>query len=222
LDNDSQVCNQDLIIDSSILDEVWLPVRLMKTGKQLVVKTMVESIKNKKKSDLLTLLDSGCTRTCIDEEYAKSQRWPLQKITNPILVKYVDRSSMTQSKIYYMVDLQIKAAGVTMVTGALVTRLKSFKLFLGFNWLQAINPQIDWQQMTVQTREGQEPLVMRTAQEGPGPVPDYVQLFLEVFSEEGFEDLPPRCTWDHAIDLVEGSTPHMESAIPCHRTNGKS
>jgi hypothetical protein len=79
-----------------------------------------------------------------------------------------------------------------MVTGALITKLKSFKLFLVFDWLQAVNPQINWQEMMVKMREGQEPLEMRVAQEGPGVTPDYVKLFPEVFSEEGFKDLPPR------------------------------
>jgi hypothetical protein len=91
--------------------------------------------------------------------------------------------------------------------GALVTRLKSFKMFLGFDWLQAVNPSINWQQMMVMTREGQELLVMCIIQEGPGLTPDYVKLFPEVFSEEGFEDLPPQRPWDHAIDLVEGAVP---------------
>jgi hypothetical protein len=44
--------------------------------------------------------------------------------------------------------------------------------------------------MTVRTEEGQEPLEMRSTQEGPGATPDYVKLYLEVFSEEGFKDLP--------------------------------
>jgi hypothetical protein len=147
----------------------------------------------------------------------KSQGWPLQKITNPISIEYTDGSSITESKIWYMVDLRICAAGVTVVMGALITRLKSFKHFLGFDWLQAVNPQINWQHMTVETRDGQEPLEMGTTQEGPGPVPNYIQLYLEVFSEEGFEDLPPRRPWDHTIDLVEGLTPPHRICYPLSR-----
>jgi hypothetical protein len=61
---------------------------------------------------------------------------------------------MEASKIWYMVNLRIKMSGATVVTGALVTCLKSFKIFLGFDWLQAVNLVIDWQQMMLYTPEG--------------------------------------------------------------------
>jgi hypothetical protein len=213
MDANFHVCNQDILIEPSILDEVQLPIRPVKIGKQLVVSTSAESIVNKK-SMLNALLDSGCTRTCIDEEYARSQGWPLQKVTNPIKIEYVDGSLMDQSIIKYSVDLWLRAAGATVITGVLVTKLRSFKMFLGFDWLQAVNPDIDWWQMKVTTKEGTEPLVMCTVQEGPGPTPDYVKLYPEVFSEEGFENLPPRWPWDHTIDLVEGTVPPHGKCYP--------
>jgi hypothetical protein len=98
-------------------------MRPVKIGKQLVVLTLAESIVNKKKLVLNALLDSGCTQTCIDEEYVKDQGWPLQKIINPIWIEYVDGSSTEQSTIWYLVDLRLKVAGATVVTGALVTKL---------------------------------------------------------------------------------------------------
>jgi hypothetical protein len=39
------------------------------------------------------------------------------------------------------------------------------------------------------------------------PVPDYVKMFSQVFSEEGFAKLPTRKLWDHAIELVPGAQP---------------
>jgi hypothetical protein len=35
--------------------------------------------------------------------------------------------------------------------------------------------------------------------------PRYEQEFKEVFSEEGFMELPPKRTWDHTINLKEGN-----------------
>jgi hypothetical protein len=72
--------------------------------------------------------------------------------------------------------------------------------------------------MTVMTKEGQEPLVMCVIQEGPGLTPDYIKLFPEVFSEEGFEDLPPQRPWDHMIDLVEGAAPPHGKCYPLSRS----
>ncbi len=39
------------------------------------------------------------------------------------------------------------------------------------------------------------------------PVPDYVKMFAQVFSEEGFAKLLNRKPWDHAIELVPGAQP---------------
>jgi hypothetical protein len=39
------------------------------------------------------------------------------------------------------------------------------------------------------------------------PIPDYVKIFGQVFSEEGFAKLPNRKPWDHAIELVPGVQP---------------
>ena len=39
------------------------------------------------------------------------------------------------------------------------------------------------------------------------PLPDYVKMFSQVFSEEGFAKLPNRKPWDHAIELTPGAQP---------------
>jgi hypothetical protein len=38
-------------------------------------------------------------------------------------------------------------------------------------------------------------------------LPDYVKMFSQVFSEEGFAKLPNRKPWDHAIELTPGAQP---------------
>jgi hypothetical protein len=98
-----------------------------------LLKIAIEDLKTKRKTETTALLDSGCARTCIDEEFTKMQKWPLTKIQKPIRVLYVDGSSVESSTIRYSMDLQIWTAGSTVSTGALVTRLKTAKVFLGFN-----------------------------------------------------------------------------------------
>jgi hypothetical protein len=77
-----------------------------------------------------------------------------------------------------------------VLTGALVTCLQTFKVFLGFDWLQAVNPIVNWHEQTLNVLEGVEPLPMRKVEED-SPVPRYKELFPEVFSEEAFKSLPP-------------------------------
>jgi hypothetical protein len=126
------------------------------------------------------------------------------KIKNSIWVEYTDRMINEKSTIQYSVDIRIRAAGTVTVTGTLVTRLKTFKLFLGFNWLQAVNPMIDWRNQEVKTSEETKPAVMRSVSKA---IPDYPRLFQKVFSEQGFQDLPPWRKWDHAINLKEDHVP---------------
>jgi hypothetical protein len=40
-----------------------------------------------------------------------------------------------------------------------------------------------------------------------GSIPDYVKMFGQVFSEEGFAKLPNRKPWDHAIELAPSAQP---------------
>ena len=39
------------------------------------------------------------------------------------------------------------------------------------------------------------------------PIPDYIKIFGQVFSEEGFAKLLNRKPWDHAIELVPRAQP---------------
>lgn len=46
-------------------------------------------------------------------------------------------------------------------------------------------------------------------------IPDrYVKDFGPIFEKEEFDELPPRRTWDHAIELKEGSTPSAGKIYP--------
>jgi hypothetical protein len=56
------------------------------------------------------------------------------------------------------------------------------------------------------------------------PIPDYVKIFGQVFSEEGFAKLLNWKPWDHAIELVPGAQPKGCKVYPilvtdreCHR-----
>jgi hypothetical protein len=61
----------------------------------------------KKKTSIKVLLDSGCTRTCIDEDYVCSLGWPMRRIPNPIQVKYIDGMITEAATIWYSVNVQI-------------------------------------------------------------------------------------------------------------------
>jgi hypothetical protein len=221
---------QELIKDTPVLDKQTLFIRPVKIGKQLTIDVAIEDIKTKKNIKATTLVDSGCMRTCIDESFTRDSGLVLTKIIKPIRVEYADGTSVEDSTIRYSTDIRIWVAGATVVTGALVMRLKSAKVFLGFDWLQSVNPKIDWRSFRVEAEEGTETFKMRTTEitsenseedcskdvkEGAEPLeeqsldetPNYLTIFKKVFSEDGFNDLPPRRKWDHAINLIPNHGP---------------
>jgi hypothetical protein len=176
-----------LINDTFTLDKQTLFVRPVKIGRQLTINVFIEDIRKKKKTETKALIDLGCMRTCIDEEFARKSGLVLTRIINPIKVKYADGTSVEDSMIRYSTDIRIRAAGAMVVTGALVMRLKSAKVFLGFDWLQSVNPKIDWRKFCVEADEKTEVLKMRAMK----TTPKYPEIFKKVFSEEAFNDLPP-------------------------------
>jgi hypothetical protein len=124
---------RELINDTPILDKQTLFVRPIKIGKQLTIEVAIEDIRTKTATITTVLIDSGCMRTCVDEEFVRKAGLMLTRISNLIKVEYADGTSVEDSTIQYSTDIRIRAAKTTVVMGALVTRLKSAKVFLGFD-----------------------------------------------------------------------------------------
>jgi hypothetical protein len=53
-------------------------------------------------------------------------------------------------------------------------------------------------------------------------VPDYVKMFGQVFSEEGFAELPNRKPWDHAIELVPVLSRRVAKSTCCRLLSRRS
>jgi len=44
-------------------------------------------------------------------------------------------------------------------------------------------------------------------------VPEYLHSFPEVFTKQDFDELPPHCPWDHAIELIPGTEEQLDCKI---------
>jgi hypothetical protein len=91
--------NQELINDTLILDKQTLFIRPVKIGRQLTVNVSIEDIRTRRKIETKALIDSGCMRTCIDEEFARNVGLMLTRIKSPIKVEYADGTSVEDSTI---------------------------------------------------------------------------------------------------------------------------
>jgi hypothetical protein len=98
-DSNSSVNSQKIIMDTTAFDKVQLPIRPLCLGKQMSIEVSLEDIQTKKKASAPALIDSGCTRTCMDESFARSQGWPLKQIKHPIPVEYADGMVTKTAKI---------------------------------------------------------------------------------------------------------------------------
>ena len=110
----------------------------------LNLKVEIETTDTAERKSVITLLDSGATRECIDGDYAKSQWFNLLKLTKPIPVYNVYGSLNEAGSIMKVVSLILHYKNHSEKTLFCVTSLGKQKLILRHSWLCKHNPEIDW------------------------------------------------------------------------------
>ncbi|KAL5504680.1 hypothetical protein ACEPAH_7343 [Sanghuangporus vaninii] len=164
--------------------------------------------------DAHALIDSGCTGSCIDEGFVKRYNFPTQKYIRPRPVFNADGTSNESGLIKEYVIVRMIFGRHEEELRLAVTSLASSNIFLGHDWLQRHNPEIDWRIGKIDfTRcpeecgcvsseeEIDDEYVRRVRVDEAKKWPSYLEEYSDVFSEESFERLPDHRTWDHAIDL---------------------
>src|SRR5271154_6535258 len=157
---------------------------------QLIMKAFIEHTPSGRKAALRALVDSGCSRMCLNIVWAKKMRWPVYKLKTSVKLVYADGRESSESTLVTRFRVTVHGRAVELY--ALITQLGSADLYLGFDGLGEVNQQIDWKTLDIRIN-----VLMTT--------PIYEAEFPKVFSEADFERLPPRREWDHAIELIEGS-----------------
>jgi predicted aspartyl protease len=149
-------------------DEVQVLLRAISSERQLMVPVTIESVETRNRVEVVALLNSGFTKTCIDKTFTRKNQWPLQKMKVPLQIVYANGPAAEENQIHYFVNLKIKVAGTTVTISALVTCLGKHQVFLGYDWLEMVNLMIDWTEKQVTTKEKE--ISIQTGQEG---MPDY-------------------------------------------------
>ncbi|KAL5507647.1 hypothetical protein ACEPAH_7103 [Sanghuangporus vaninii] len=164
--------------------------------------------------DAHALIDSGYTSSCIDEGFVKRYNFPTQKYIRPRPVFNADGTSNESGLIKkYVIVCMIFGRHEEELRLA-VTSLASSNIFLGHDWLQRHNPEIDWKigkidftccpeecGCVLSKEEIDDEYVQRVRMDEAKKWPSYLEEYSDVFSEESFERLPDHRTWDHAINL---------------------
>ena len=106
--------------------------------KSLKLKVEIETTDTAQKKSVMALLNSGATGEFIDWDYAKSCRFNLTKLTEPILVHNADGTLNESSSIMEVVSLILHYNNHSERTTFVVTCFGKQKVLLGHSWLQNI------------------------------------------------------------------------------------
>ena len=100
--------------------------------------------------DIITLLDSGCTGTTIDERFAKEKGLKTYKLPVPIPIYNADGSINSAGSIREFAIVKMRIGDHSEQITMAMSNLSMHPIFLGYDWLRKHNPQIDWKVKTLQ------------------------------------------------------------------------
>jgi hypothetical protein len=100
--------------------------------------------KTSTKVKTMTMIDSGCTHTCIREKVVKERNIPTWKLANSMTARNVDGTVTGNKQIMDFVELKMEVNGHKEDLEAVVTHLDFPGILLGHNWLTYHNLEINW------------------------------------------------------------------------------
>ena len=114
------------------------------------VSGVVTTIDTLESFQMKALIDSGCTGSCINEEFAKKHRINLTPLPKPIPVFNADGSQNIGGKLTHIAQLKVNIGGHKEIMDLGVSNLGISDIFLGHDWLRHHNPDIDWKKKIIQ------------------------------------------------------------------------
>ncbi|KAF8749312.1 hypothetical protein RHS01_10171 [Rhizoctonia solani] len=107
------------------------------------------SIQPKQAETIEVLIDSGATSSFLHPRTAELLRLPLIDLPSPRTVTMLDGSSPQAGKIWKKANLTFSFDGKLMTETFLICNTGSHAAILGLKWLDAHNPEIDWNARTL-------------------------------------------------------------------------
>ena len=104
---------------------------------------------------VMALVDSGAGGNFIDKTFAKHMGFETEKLDKPLRVYNVDGTKNKKGTISEKVVVILETKGRKTRMELLVTSLGRKQVILGYPWLVALNPDIDWRKGTLRWRNNQ-------------------------------------------------------------------
>jgi hypothetical protein len=92
----------------------------------------------------VTLVNSGATENFIDQETVKKLKLGSKKLSKPVRLRNIDGTYNQLGGITHYIDLLVSWRSRTITQWFYVTNLRLDRIILGYPWLRAFNPEIDW------------------------------------------------------------------------------
>ena len=112
------------------------------------------------KAERQVLVDSGATENFISEKLLKRMKIGKLLLKNPRTIWNIDGTHNKSGHIKYFADLQIRCGNKKEQMRFLVTDLGGDEIVLGYPWLAAFQPKINWKEATLE--EDMQPIVIKT------------------------------------------------------------
>ena len=115
-----------------MLREVWLNIE-------------VEKVDTHEGITVKALLDSGVTEIFMDKRMVVKHGFKLQRLERPVAVRNVDRTNNSGGAITHQVEVNVYYKNHVERMRIDVCNLGKTDVILGMLWLQAHNPEINWE-----------------------------------------------------------------------------
>ena len=101
-------------------------------------------------ADEKVLIDSGATANFLDRRVAKRLGFKPKKLERPVPVKNVDGTPNKDGQLTHCVHLWVQLGEKKELMLFYLTNLGEDRTILGFPWLTAFNPKINWTEGTME------------------------------------------------------------------------
>ena len=110
---------------------------------------MITTLDTEERFDVKALLDSGCMSSAISKRFVKEHQINTIKLPRVITATNADGTINAGGKITDMVRLKVKIQDHEETMELTVADIGKKDIFIGHDWLQHHNPEIDWQEKRI-------------------------------------------------------------------------
>ena len=125
-----------------MIRRAWTLNVYLQNRKSMKIKFYAHS-RSKRAVDL-ALVDSGATENFMNLQYAQYLQLPIQELVEPQMVFNIDGSPNKSGEIKYYMDLKVQTGQNHTMFRFFLTNIGDSKIILGYPWMAAVQPQIDW------------------------------------------------------------------------------